>query len=116
MTHKLISLCEHVSLCWYVSLPVSCRGDEVYAAVDSGVWDPFLPVNVYLLLEIRLILVINKLHDGLPAIQQVWIEGVMRINEGGKRWTDEREESNTEVRKEREKHHVRLTIKIRVNE
>lgn len=49
------------------SSPVSGRGDEVYAAVNSGVWDPFLPVDVDLLLQVRLILVVNELHDGLPA-------------------------------------------------
>ena len=62
-----------------VSLPVSGRGDEVYAAVNSGVRNPFLPVDIYLLLQVCFVLVINELHDGLPAIQwQGWIEGMMR--------------------------------------
>lgn len=43
-------------------------GDEINAAVDSGVWDPFLPVDVNFLLEVCFILVVNKLHDGLPAM------------------------------------------------
>ena len=51
----------------YVFLPVACGRYEVYAAVHPGVWDPLLPVDVDLLLEIRLVLVINELHDGLPA-------------------------------------------------
>ena len=50
-----------------VLLPVSGWGDEVYAAVDSGVWNPFLSVYVDFLLQVRFILVVNKLHDGLPA-------------------------------------------------
>lgn len=55
---------------------MSGRGDEVYAAVNSGVWDPFLPVDIDLLLQVRLVLVINELHDGLPARpQQGLIEG-----------------------------------------
>lgn len=61
----------YVLMCLYLvmfrSSPVSSRGDEVYAAVDSGVWNPFLSVNVDLLLQVRLILVINELHDGQPA-------------------------------------------------
>lgn len=51
------------------SLPVSGWGDEVYAAVNSGVRNPFLPVDIYLLLQVRFVLVINELHDGLPATQ-----------------------------------------------
>lgn len=46
---------------------MSSWGDEIYAAVDSGVWNPFLPVDVDLLLQVCLILVINEFHDGLPA-------------------------------------------------
>lgn len=46
---------------------MSSRGDEVNATVDSGVWNPFLSVDVDLLLQVCLILVINELHDGLPA-------------------------------------------------
>lgn len=40
---------------------------EVYAAVHPGVWDPFLPVNVDFLLQVGFILIIDELHDGLPA-------------------------------------------------
>ena len=47
--------------------PVAGGGDEVYAAVDPGVWDPFLPVDVDLLLQVGLILVVDELHDGLPT-------------------------------------------------
>lgn len=54
---------------------MSSRRDEVNATVDSGVWDPFLPVDVDLLLQVRLILVINELHDGLPAKQDQWRGG-----------------------------------------
>lgn len=49
------------------SSPVSSGRDEVYAAVDSGVWDPLLPVDVDLLLQVGLVLVVDELHDGLPA-------------------------------------------------
>lgn len=74
-----------------MSLPVSGRGDEVYAAVYSGVWNPLLPVDVDLLLQVRLVLVINELHDGLPARpRQGWIEGMMREGWKRKRWTDKR--------------------------
>lgn len=46
---------------------MSSRGDEVNTTVDSGVWNPFLSVDVDLLLQVCLILVVNELHDGLPA-------------------------------------------------
>lgn len=64
---------------------MSSRGDEVYAAVDSGVWNPFLPVDVDLLLQVRLILVINELHDGQPArqINRVNDEGVVEKGRDG---------------------------------
>lgn len=51
---------------------MSSRRDEVNATVDSGVWNPFLPVDVDLLLQVRLVLVVNKLHDGLPAKRDQW--------------------------------------------
>lgn len=80
-------------------LPVSGRGDEVYAAVDSGVWNPFLPVDVDLLLQVRLVLVINELHDGLPAgPRQGRIEGMMMDEWKAPRWRDERG-SDAEVEK-----------------
>lgn len=41
---------------------------EVYAAVHPGIWYPFLPVNVDFLLQVGFILVIDELHDGLPAV------------------------------------------------
>lgn len=40
---------------------------EVYAAVHPGVWDPLLPVDVDFLLQIRFVLVVDELHNGLPA-------------------------------------------------
>lgn len=46
---------------------MSSGRDEVYAAVDSGVWDPLLPVDVDLLLQVGLVLVVDELHNGLPA-------------------------------------------------
>ena len=61
------------------SLPVSRRGNKINAAVDSGVWNPFLPVDVDLFLQVRLVLVINELHDGPPARPwQGWIQGMVR--------------------------------------
>lgn len=44
--------------------------DEVEAAVDAGVRDAFLPVDIDFLLQVLLILVIDKLHDRLPAAQR----------------------------------------------
>lgn len=82
-----LALC--VSL--YMSLPVSRRGDKVYAAVNSGVWDSFLPVDVDLLLQVCFVLVINELHDGLPARpQQALIERMTREEGDRKRWRDKR--------------------------
>lgn len=49
------------------SSPVACGGDKVYAAVHPGVWDPLLPVDVDFLLQVGFILVVNELHNGLPA-------------------------------------------------
>jgi len=75
-------MCKSVCVCVYVCKcvcvrecvsasacdpPVSCGGDEVYAAVHPGVRDPLLPVDVDLLLQVRLVLVVDELHDGLPA-------------------------------------------------
>lgn len=47
--------------------PVARRGDEVDAAVHAGVRDPLLPVDVDLLLQVDFVLVVDELHDGLPA-------------------------------------------------
>lgn len=47
--------------------PVARRGDEVDAAVHAGVRDPLLPVDVDLLLQVGFVLVVDELHDGLPA-------------------------------------------------
>ena len=64
-------------------------GDEVYAAMDSGVWDPFLPVDVDLLLQVRLILVVNEFHNWLPAKPwQGCIEGMVREEWGRKQEMD----------------------------
>lgn len=41
--------------------------DEVEAAVDTGVGNALLPVDVDFLLQVLLILVIDELHNGLPA-------------------------------------------------
>lgn len=41
--------------------------DEINTAVHPRVRDPLLPVNVDLLLQVLLVLVIDELHDGLPA-------------------------------------------------
>lgn len=54
-----------------VILPVACRGNEVYAAVHPGVWDPLFPVDVDFLLQVGFILVIDELHNGLPADKRV---------------------------------------------
>lgn len=62
---------------------MSSWGDEVYAAVDSGVWDPFLPVDIDFLLQVRLVLIINELHDGLPAMP--WWRKIIEEGEGEKR-------------------------------
>ena len=50
---------------WYVR--VSCRGDEVEAAVDTGVRDAFLPGNVHLLLQELFVLFVDVFLNGLPA-------------------------------------------------
>lgn len=47
--------------------PVTGGRNEVYAAVDPGVWNPFLPVDVDFFLQVGLILVIDELHNGLPT-------------------------------------------------
>lgn len=47
--------------------PVASGRYEVYAAVHPGVWDPLLSVDVDFLLQVGFILVIDELHDGLPA-------------------------------------------------
>lgn len=46
---------------------VASGRDEVEAAMDARVGDTFLPVDVDLLLQVLLILVIDELHDRLPA-------------------------------------------------
>lgn len=43
--------------------------NEVYTAVDSAVWYPFLSVNIKFFLEVLLILVVDELHNGLPTDQ-----------------------------------------------
>lgn len=45
-------------------------GDEVYTAVHPGVRDPLLAVDVDLLLQVLLVLVVDELHDGLPAAER----------------------------------------------
>lgn len=46
---------------------MACGRYEVYAAVHPGVWDPLLPVDVDFLLQVGFILVVDELHNGLPA-------------------------------------------------
>lgn len=46
---------------------VASGWDEINTAVHPRVGDPLLPVNVDLLLQVLLVLVIDELHDGLPA-------------------------------------------------
>lgn len=46
---------------------MACGRNEVNAAVHPGVWDPLLPVNVDFLLQVHFILLVDELHDGLPA-------------------------------------------------
>lgn len=53
--------------------------NEVYTAMHSGVWDPLLPVNVDFLLQVFLILVIDELHDGLPAVQKDTWTGELEV-------------------------------------
>lgn len=52
--------------------------DEINTAVHPRVGDPLLAVNVDLLLQVLLVLVVDELHDGLPAAEtgeQGWGEG-----------------------------------------
>lgn len=44
--------------------------DEVYTAVHPRVRDPLLAVNVDFLLQVLFILVVDELHDGLPAAEK----------------------------------------------
>lgn len=44
--------------------------DEVYTAMHPRVGDPLLPVNVDFLLQVLLVLVVDELHDGLPAAER----------------------------------------------
>ena len=44
-------------------------GDEVEAAVDSGVRDSLLAGDVHLLLQELLVLLVDELRDGLPAAE-----------------------------------------------
>lgn len=60
----LFEECAYNAVC---VLPVACGRYEVYAAVHPGVRDPLLPVDVNLLLQVGFILVIDELHNGLPA-------------------------------------------------
>lgn len=48
---------------------VAGGGDEVYTAVHPRVGDPLLAVDVDLLLQVLLVLVVDELHDGLPAAE-----------------------------------------------
>lgn len=52
---------------------VASGRDEVEAAVDARVGDALLPVDVDLLLQVFLILVIDELHNRLPAAWRPWL-------------------------------------------
>lgn len=60
------------------SSPVARRGDEVNAAVHPRVWDPLLPVDVDFLLQVDFVLVIDELHDGLPAGRKPGIQNMQQ--------------------------------------
>lgn len=57
---------------------MASRRNEVYAAVHPGIGDPFLPVDVYFLLQVDLILVVDELHDGLPAEKSIDSSGMRK--------------------------------------
>lgn len=59
---------------------MACRGDEVNAAVHPGVWDPLLPVDVDFLLQVGFVLVIDELHDGLPAGRKPVIQNMQQLD------------------------------------
>lgn len=44
--------------------------DEINTAVHPRVGDLLLAVNVDLLLQVLLVLVVDELHDGLPAAER----------------------------------------------
>lgn len=44
--------------------------DEINTAVHPRVGDLLLPVDVDLLLQVLLVLVVDELHDGLPAAER----------------------------------------------
>lgn len=60
----------------HVFSPVAGGRYEVYAAVDPSVGDPLLPVDVDFLLQVGFILVIDELHDGLPAVKRNEIQSM----------------------------------------
>lgn len=68
--------------------PVASGRDEVYAAVHPGVGDSLLPVNVDLFLQVGFVLVVDELHDGLPAEENV---GGKNCQHPGARLRKERE-------------------------
>ena len=49
---------------------MSRRGDEVEAAVDTGIGDALLPGDVHLLFEELFVLLIDVFLNGLPATGQ----------------------------------------------
>lgn len=49
---------------------MACGGDEVEAAVDTGVRDPLLAGNVHLLLQVLLVLFVDELRDGFPTLEE----------------------------------------------
>jgi len=55
--------------------PVSSGWQEVHAAVNAGVRDSSLPVDIQLLLQICFVLFIDILYNGLPAEKKDTGEG-----------------------------------------
>lgn len=48
---------------------VACGGDEVEAAMHTGVWNSFLPCNIHLLFQKLLILLVDIFLNRLPAVK-----------------------------------------------
>lgn len=52
-----------------VYIRVARRGDEVEAAVHTGVWNSFLPCNIHLLFQKLFILLIDIFLNRFPAVK-----------------------------------------------
>lgn len=53
---------------WHHS-PVTCRGYEVEAGVDTGVWYGLLTSDAHFFVEVLLKLIVHIVQDWLPAKQ-----------------------------------------------